>query len=429
MISSRSSTLPAALVAAAMAWTTPVFGQAAAPADPQAVPAAGAPQVQAAPPFTAGWQDGFFVQSGNADYRLQLSLLLQADDRFAIDDQQNNVVNSFTFRRIRPILQGRVARYFDFYFNPDFAGAIVNVRDSYVETRFSPAFRIRVGKGKEPFGLERLHGAANLTFVERSLPTAVAPDRDVGVQLVGDIAGGLVSYAGGVFNGVVDGGSSEGDTNDGKDVVGRVVVRPFIRKMKSPLAGLGLALAGSSGEQPTALPSFLTSARQTFFTYDRAAVGQGDRHRFSPQYFYYYKSFGTFGEYVNSRGVVANGSVSGDIIHESLMIAGSFVVTGETASDHGVRPRSLFDPGKHTWGALQITARYHSLSVDPKAATLGFVSAGASREAKAFTVGANWYLNPFIKWVFNFERTVFDGDPNGSRHPENAILVRNQIGF
>ena len=181
-------------------------------------------QASQAPSFTAGWNDGFFVQSANGEYRLQIGMLLQTDQRWAIDDPENNIIDTFTFRRIRPILQGRVAKHFDFSFNPDFAGALVNIRDAYVDTRFSTAFRIRVGKGKTPFGLERLHGAASLTFVERSLPTAVAPDRDVGVQVLGDISGGLVSY-------------------------------------------------------------------------DHAAVGEGTRNRLSPQWFYYYKGVGAFGEY------------------------------------------------------------------------------------------------------------------------------------
>jgi phosphate-selective porin OprO/OprP len=268
-----------------------------------------------------------------------------------------------------------------------------------------------------------------LIFVERALPTSVAPDRDIGMQVMGDLAGGVVSYQAGIFNGVVDGGSAEVDTNDRKDVAGRLVVRPLARHDKSPLAGLGVALAGSSGVQPAALPSFRTSAMETFFAYDRAAVGEGLRHRVSPQFFYYYKSIGTFGEYIHSTGTVTRGAASADIVHESLMIAGSVIVTGEAASDRGVRPKNPFDPSRHRLGALQITARYHALVVDPQAFALGFSAPGSSREARAYTLGANWYLNPFVKWVFNFERTVFDGNRSNARHAENAVLLRSQLSF
>jgi len=388
-----------------------------------------AAQDQQPAPVVAGWRDGFVLQSDSGDYRLQLNALVQTDGRFAIGDPSNNIIDTFAMRRIRPILQGRIAKVFEFYFTPDFAGGIVNIRDAYVDTRFSPALRIRVGKGKVPFGLERLQGAGSLTFVERALPTTVAPDRDIGIQVLGDVAGGVVSYQAGVSNGVADGGSAEADTNDSKDVAGRLVVRPLARHARSPLAGLGVALAGSSGVQPAALPSFRTSGMETFFAYDRAAVGEGVRHRVSPQFFYYYKSIGTFGEYVRSTGTVARGAASADIVHESLMIAGSVVVTGEAASDRGVRPKNPFDPSMHRLGALQITARYHALAVDPRAFALGFSAPGASREAKAFTVGANWYLNPYVRWVFNFERTVFDGNRSDARHAENAVLLRSQLSY
>lgn len=392
------------------------------------VPAAAWTQTTGTPAGTAGWKDGFVLQSDTGDYRLQLSALMQADGRFGVDDSDELLVDTFLFRRVRPILQGRLARYFEFNLQPDFAGSAVNLRTAYIETRFSPAFRLRVGKDKTPFGLERLHSASHLLFVERAFPTSVAPDRDIGVQILGDVRGGLVSYAAGLFNGVVDGGSSETDTNDGKDLAGRVVVRPFTTKTGHPLAGLGVALAATRGTQPPTLPAFRTPAQQTFFTYDRNAAGDGVRHRISPQAFYYYKGIGGFAEYVRSSGRISTAAAGGDIVHEAWQVAGSFVLTGESASERGVRPARVFDPAKRQWGALQVAARYHALDVDPRAAALGLAGAG-SRRARAFAVGANWYLNPIVKWVVNVERTTFDGAAGTARPPELALLVRNQITF
>lgn len=377
---------------------------------------------------TAGWKDGFIIQSDTGDYRLQFAGLFQADGRFALDDSDELLVDTFLFRRVRPILQGRLARYFEFHVQPDFAGSAVNLRTAYLETRFSPAFRVRVGKDKTPFGLERLHSSASLLFVERAFPTSIAPDRDIGVQLLGDVRGGLLSYAAGVFNGVVDGGSAETDTNDGKDLAGRVVVRPFTARTGHPLAGLGVALAATRGTQSSTLPSFRTPAQQTFFTYDRNAVGEGLRHRISPQAFYYYKAIGGFAEYVRSTGHISRAAAGDDITHEAWQVAGSFVLTGESASDRGVRPARAFDPAKRQWGALQLAARYHTLDVDPRAAALGLLGSGSLR-ARAFAVGANWYLNPIVKWVVNVERTTFDGAAGENRPPEFALLVRNQIAF
>ena len=86
-------------------------------------------------------------------------------------------VRLVALRRLRPYLRGRFSKRFEFYFNPDFAGGTLVVQDAYVDTIFSPAFRIRAGKGKTPFGLERLHSASNLLFFNRALPTALVPNR------------------------------------------------------------------------------------------------------------------------------------------------------------------------------------------------------------------------------------------------------------
>ena len=142
-------------------------------------------------------------------------------------DDDGEDVDTFALRRVRPQLRGRIAQRFEFFLNPDFAGGTLVLQDAYLDTRFSPAFIVRIGKAKTPFGLERLTSAGTLVFLERALPSALVPNRDVGVQVFGEIPGGIVSYAAAVLNGVADGGSGDVDTNDGKDLVGRIVIRPF----------------------------------------------------------------------------------------------------------------------------------------------------------------------------------------------------------
>ncbi len=53
----------------------------------------------------------------------------------------------------------------------------------------------------------------------------------------------------------------------------------------------------------------------------------------------------------------------------------------------------------------------------------------SSRKAEAMTFGVNWYLNPFIKYVVNVERTVFDDDADGPRPVEHALVFRAQLQF
>ena len=94
---------------------------------------AGAPRAQAqtpaAAPVTAGWQDGFVIQSSNGDYRLTLGMTGQADGRFSLDDP-SPFVDTFTLRKIRPTFTGRIARYFDYKIMPDLGGGQVVMRDA-----------------------------------------------------------------------------------------------------------------------------------------------------------------------------------------------------------------------------------------------------------------------------------------------------------
>jgi phosphate-selective porin OprO/OprP len=106
-------------------------------------------------------------------------------------------------------------------------------------------------------------------FIERAFPTLLVPSRDLGVMVHGELASGLFTYQMGGFNGVRDGGSQDFDTDDGKDVVGRIFVHPFRPLANAWLDGFGLGLAGSWGRVDEQTPaSFRTTAASTnFFAY------------------------------------------------------------------------------------------------------------------------------------------------------------------
>src|SRR4051812_22436402 len=227
-------------------------------------------QTPAPPPVTTGYDNGFFIQSPDASTRLTLGMVAQTDGRFSLDDPLP-ITNTFTIRKIRPTFTGRVTKYFEFKVMPDFGNGTTVIQDAYFDTRFSSAFRVRIGKDKTPVGYELLIGDANLYFPERSLASSLVPNRDIGVQAQGDLAGGKLTYAAGLFNGIPDGTSSttELDTNSDKDFAARVVVQPWRSSANgsSALSGLGFHVGGSAGTQANGLPSFRTSVGQTYFSY------------------------------------------------------------------------------------------------------------------------------------------------------------------
>lgn len=390
-------------------------------------------RAQTPPPPSApvvGFQDGFFIQSANGDTRLVLGMTAQMDGRFSLDDV-TPITNTFTIRKIRPTLTGRVAKYFDFKIMPDFGNGTTLVQDAWFDIRFSPKFRVRTGKDKTPIGYEVLEGDAFLLFPERALASSLMPNRDIGVQVQGDLAGNKVFYAVGIVNGIPDGTSSstELDTNNGKDLAGRIVVQPFrsANGPTGPLNGFGFQVGASAGKQTGPLPTFKTSVQQTYFSYATNATASGPRQRISPAAFYYYKSFGGFAEYMRSTERVARASTLTDVTNQAWEVTGSFLLTGDAASYGMVRPKNNFDPANGHWGALQVLARYSTLTIDRGAFTAGLTAANASRQAKQFTVAANWYPASYMKYYATFERTTFDNST--VRPSENVILFRTQLSF
>ena len=368
----------------------------------------------------------FVVESAGGDNRLQLGVLVQFDGRFA-GDSAPAAPDTFLVRRVRPIFQGRVARSFDYFFVLDLA-AVPYVRDAYFDTRLSDAFRIRAGKTKVPLGLERLHFANVLLFVERGFPTALTPDRDIGVHVLGDVAGRRLSYTVAVVNGSADGASVEADTNEGKDLAGRVIVSPWVASPESRLAGLGFGVAGTTGSSGSAPPVIRSAIQQPIFEYT-GATADGRRRRVSPQAFFYRGPFGSYTEYVRSEGGVRRNGVTTDIGHEAWQVAASWVLTGERATDRGVRPRQSFDAAQRQFGAVQLAARYHAFRVGAAAFDARAASAASVAGADAVTVGLNWYLSSFTKWVVNVERTAYRPTAAVSRPADTALLIRGQLSF
>ena len=389
----------------------------------------------------AGWQDGFFLQSPSGDFKLKLRGYAQADARFFPWDSGDTGNDSFFLRRVRPIVEGTVYKYFDFRIMPDFGGGQTTLQDGYLDVRYFPLASLRAGKFKEPLSLERLQSGSELLFIERSISQNLAPNRDVGFELFGEAAGGALEYQLGLFNGVFDGGSSDGDGfGSGKDFVGRVFARPFKSTDLAPLKGLGIGIAGSYGDQgqdDLKGLRFQTAGRSTFFRYVDTTnpVAKGTHWRLSPQLYHYWGPFGLMGEYIASQsstgGTVEETATEAEANNWGWFLQASWVLTGEDASYKGVVPIDAFDPRQGRWGAFELAARVSNIDIDNDALDAGL--ARGSDEAWAYTAGVNWYLNRAVKIQFNWEHTDFAGGPSfsgeGRRDHEDVLLTRFQLAY
>jgi phosphate-selective porin OprO/OprP len=380
-------------------------------------------------PVSVKWNNGVDISTSDGANDFQIGTLIELDGRFGLDDPQHEVNDTFVMRRVRPIFQGRGAKYFEFRVMPDFGNGQTVLFDAYFDVRFSKTFRVRLGKDKTPLGLEQLYSDYTLLLPERTLVTNLVPNRDVGVQVQGDVAGGMLTYVAGVFNGIPDATNGDVDADTSKDLAGRLTGRPFTRTTRAALKGLGVAIGATSGRENGPLPSYRSTAQQTFFSYAPGAIADGTRTRVSPSVFYYHKSFGAFAEYAHNTQTVRRGATSADLTHTAWEVTGSYVLTGEPTSDRGVIPAKPFDPAQHRWGAVQIVARHSRITLDPLAFGSSLASPTSSQSASATGVAASLYANAYVKYVLSFERTVFDDNQQGRRPPEHALVFRLQLNL
>jgi phosphate-selective porin OprO and OprP len=392
-------------------------------------------------PIVGAGREGFAMRSADGAFQLRLRGYMQSDGRFYADDAPARSADTFLLRRVRPILEGTLFKNVDFKLMPDFGGGTTVLQDAYIDLRLTPAAKIRAGKFKTPFGLERLASATDLLFVERALPTAVAPNRDAGVLLFGDLLNATLNYSVGVMNGVLDGGSGDADDGDGKDAVARVFALPFKASRHERLRGVGIGVAATTGTQRGTLsapnlPAYRTNGQITFARYrvDLTAAGttvaDGSRWRVSPQGYFYTGPFGVLAEYAFSSQRVRREIETARLGTRAWQVATSYVLTGEDSTYRGVTPRGAFDPSAGSWGAVEVTARLNGLMLDEEAFPIFANPAIAARDARGWAVGANWYLNRAVKVTADYEETYFRGGAaSGDRETERDLFTRIQLGF
>ena len=396
------------------------------------------------PKLTLG-ANGFTMSSADTNFVAQLHGLIQLDSRTFFHDGGLNGNDGFLLRRARPIFTGTVFHDFDFNFTPDFGGSAVQIQDAYINYHYNSALQLEAGKFKAPVGLEQLQSDAYLVLNERSLVTELVPNRDLGIELHGDVLDGTVSYAAGLFNGGTDynGTTVTSSFQDDKAFEGRLFFQPFKNTDLNALRGFGFGIGASymANHPPTnsatgLTPGYTTDGQQKFFTYAAGANANGAAWRISPQAYYYYGPFSLMGEYVVSDQQVASAAKSADIANSAWEVNGGWVITGEDASYNGVNPKHPFDPRNGHWGAWQIVARYEQLNVDSKVFSDGFASSGKNADgANAWSIGLNWYLNRNIRADLSFSHTYFNGF-TGIAAPgvvqaqaENVLFSRLQLSF
>ena len=376
---------------------------------------------------------GLLFSSADGANTLHVHGYVQADDRWFSSNVKGEPLDTFLFRRIRPLFEGTIFNSFDYRFMPDFGQNNPQIQEAYIEWRTFPFSKLRVGKFKEPVGLEALRSDRDLSFAERSMASDLVPLRYIGAQIGGSLFSNSIAYDIGYFNGSNDGSNGKLEWIPANEFAGRVFLQPFATTKTNFIREFGFGLGGSSSNQHGAISGLKTVGQSTFFKYSSKTLADGDHHRIAPQAYYYFGPLGLLGEYAISSQNVINKTKTAQVRNEAWDLAGSFILTGEKNSYAGVRPRNSFEPtrGFRHFGAVELALRYSQVTIGNNAFPAFANPNTAAQQADERAIGLNWYLNRFVKLTIDYEHTTFRMALRTIKplHNEDVLMSRVQLAF
>lgn len=244
------------------------------------------------------------------------------------------------------------------------------MRNAFITYTKFPYSEIRLGQQKVSFSEEYWTSNSALDTIERSLPvTNLSVERDIGINILGDLLGNKINYGIGVFNG---NGINVTDTNDCKDIIGRITVSPF-KGSQGVLDGLTLGVGAWGGKQ---LPGGTVA---------------GDRKRYTGLLVYKYVFLKLQGEYLFQK-LEQTGT-------ENKKSKGWYVIcTGDVKKD-----------------VIQLVAKYETCDADNTIAT---------DTQKITTIGINYFINSNTKIMADYRILGEDADIDN-----NEFLTQLQVKF
>ena len=325
-----------------------------------------------------GWspeqrERGFALYSTDGFFRLHLNGGVQAQyiafPRGQTGSDPGTKPDTFEFRRVRPILDFRIARDFRGQIMPDLAPRRrTELFNAFVDwDRFDWA-RLRVGQFKPALSLEKLQGEFDLVFAERSLVQNFVPFRDFGVQLTGRVIQSQLRYDIGVFNGspqaIGPANFVAPSADSNKHLVARIMGTPFLlhgpRALRQLELGVGV-MYGAFRDTPGQQPMLTMGQDRIIFQYRDTVTGDGFHSRVVPQMIWYWGRLGVMSLFVHTwepkRDQVTGQAAR--LQHEAWTVQGEFSLTeDEPAYNRPIvrKPFDLSKPGH--WGVWTLAARY-----------------------------------------------------------------------
>ena len=356
-------------------------------------------------------------QSETGDFQYQLGGRIMTDAAFYNDDV-TDLASGTEFRRTRLFVKGRMYKNWIFKANIDWAGNATAIKDMYLGYDFDPMV-IRFGQFGESGGMEDISSSKYITFMERSLPhLAFAPAaRRIGVAL--NTYGNNWSWAGGIFG---EGDSADGGDDEGSGFSTRLTYTPW-RSGKNMLH-LGASFQARDPETNTlrfrARPEAHIDSTRFVNTGTMEAI---DSYTTSGLELAMVNGPFSFQSEYLTTGVDRKNGLS-DLDFDGYYLYGSWFVTGEyrpydvkSGTFGRVKPKRNISQGGI--GAWELALRFSHLDLNDNDIRGG-------KESNT-TLGLNWYVNPNIRFMFNY--IYVDADNDVQDEDFDLFQTRAQIDF
>jgi len=382
----------------------------------------------------------------------------------------------FNFRRARIGIDGKLFRDFDYSFIYEFGGSGQEdpgrLYEAAITYTYLKPFRFKVGAFEPNIGLAAAVSTSQMPLMERPAPAEVARnvaagDSRVAFQIsANDVLGAgdsgiaarwMISSAY-TANIIATGSSAASATvqpfDEQNAVIARATIAPFSSTDWQAHLGVnyqrvlhpndaGAATAPRYAAQLRDRPELRLDGARLVDTgaidsrhttvYGVEGAFQAGPAMIEGEYFKY-----KIDRRLTTAAIIPDPSFSG------WYVQGSWVLTGESRVYNPVEARFdapklnySFNPEAGTWGAFEVAARYSDLDLNYHEGALGtapVAALGAVRggEQKIYTFGVNWYLNPSMRLMLDYQHVKIDrlgatGLQTGQSY--DALAARGQVNF
>ncbi|MDO9451499.1 MAG: porin [Stagnimonas sp.] len=344
------------------------------------------------------------------------------------------------FRRTYLTLSGK-AYGWDYKFENDFTTTAANggsFREMWIGTSVGPG-KLIIGQHKPFRGMEEMASSNEITLIER--PNTTATGIYAGRQFLTGLfyKGNTDTFGYGVHATTLAAATAQ---TEGHSFGGRAYWFPMSEDGRTLHVGLAYSSdredAGSAG----AAPVFQYGGRRgiSLGLGNAGAVtgsGFGTQSTIHGELAGSFGSFTAQGEYAMATLEDGFGTAAApsDIDVTAYYVQASYFITGEKKVYK--KDRGAFGAPKpiNSYGAVEAVVRYEASENDEtttgaaRGCSLGGVAAGSYQtcEGSQITVGANWYVNPNVRFMANYY--LASADVGAGKDEPEAITVRAQMSF